>query len=921
MATAKPQSKSGGDFSTIVSKNTSESSEEEVEVTDDEASSTSTIDKVRSENKFMPEGLLSTDEEDVESTTLRLKKLKNSTESTSTRSPDSIELESLILDEEILKNALQKRTDGTSTEVLEKTDAPKNSSEIASNSQSEEVEEVEIKEEKTVVNELLSDNSTASSDVPVAKKIDSIKALKELEASSEIQSIHSSNSTEEEEEESPFSDLSDENDGVPKTYAITKQKVEEAKSHMDFVDSMIAAPILPLSQIKRPPLPAAKAQGAKTQSAYEPVMDAMAPPAYEPPFDNRPPPDLMTNPYDNSESSTTTTTTVATTTTSEWNPYAEETTTTEWNPYVEKSTTTEKTTQSTSTTTTTTTSRPTTTTTRKTTTPAPPPTLKPYEYSYEETEPPPPPTTTTRRTTTTVRTTTRPPPPPVTTPPYEYEEESYEEPTTTTTRRTTTTTRQTTTTQPYVPEENPYEPETTPPYVPPTTRRTTPQPYPEETPYEAPSPPGNTGYEMAQITNYNPSPPRNPYGGLSPPVDPTYFSYNSQNKGKKLFAVNQVPQGRGILGQLPIQQIPRNGFQFGQQQFRPAFPQQQFRPQPNPNNQNFNNFNRQFLQRPPTQNNDFNRAPALSPSQQTHRNPNLPILIKPTVSQQKVVPDFKPEQFPKNPLDNRRPTTTRKPAPSATRMKEWWEIAEEEEQAFWATSKATDLPPTLVTHSSNIRRADPRNRNRLELVQPATSRPIQARRTNLPTLVHGIPTSTPWWIDENAEYEDDEDFTTRRPWKPYAKYQKQQTTRRPYPTTSRRPMVQGIRTFLNGRYDGHWYSEIEPEVEPEPYTGPWIPGIRVNRKTGEIIDKLPNEEFAQKFSTSKTQPTTSKSTRVATKITEKPVTKQTKKVTKQVTKKTTPTTATTTTTAPYTNTVGKKSFPKAEDYIGKIWYR
>lgn len=862
------------------------------------------IDKVRSENKFMPDDLLSTDEEDIESTTLKLKKLKNSTESTSTRSPDSIELESLILDEEILKNVLQKRADDNSTEVLEKTDAPKNTSEMTSSSKSE--EEVEIKEETTVVNELLSDNSTASSDAPVAKKIDSRKALKNLEASSEIQNIHSSNSTEEEEEESPFSDLSDENDGVPRTYAITKQKVEEAKSHMDFVDSMIAAPILPLSQIKRPPLPAAKAQGAKTQSAYEPIMDAMAPPAYEPPFDNRPPPDLMTNPYDNSDSSTTTTTTIATTTTSEWNPYAEETTTTEWNPYVEKSTTTEETTPSTSTTTqqTTTTSRPTTTTTRRATTPTPPPTLKPYEYSYEETEPPPSPTTTTttRRTTTTVRTTTRPRPPPVTTPPYEYEEESYEEPTTTT-RRTTTTTRRTTTTQPYVPEESPYEPETTPPYVPPTTRRTTPQPYLEETPYEAPSPPGNTGYEMAQIMNYNPNPPRNTYGGLSPPVDPTYFSYNSQDKGKKLFAVNQVPQGRGILGQLPIQQIPRNGFQFGQQQFRPVFPQQQFRPQPNPNSQNFDNFNRQFLQRPPTQNSNFNRAPALPPSQQTNRNPNLPILIKPIVSQQKV-PDFKPEQFPKSPLDNR-PTATQKPTPSATRMKEWWEIAEEEERAFWATSKATDLPPTLVTHSSNIRRADPRNRNRLELVQPATSRPIQARRANLPTLVHGVPTSTPWWIDENAEYEDDEDFTTRRPWKPYAKYQKQQTTRRPYPTTSRRPMVQGIRTFLNGKYDGHWYSEIEPEVEIEPYTGPWIPGIRVNRNTGEIIDKLSNEEFVQKFSTSKP-------IRVVTKTTKKPVTKQTKKVTK----KTTPTT----TTAPYTNTVGKKSFPKAEDYIGKIWY-
>src|SRR5690606_16762369 len=119
----------------------------------------------------------------------KLKKLKNSTESTSTRSPDSIELESLILDEEILKNVLQKRADNNSTEVVEKTDAPKNASEITSSSKSE--EEVEIKEETTVVNELLSDNSTASSDAPVAKKLDSRKALKNLEASSEIQNIHS----------------------------------------------------------------------------------------------------------------------------------------------------------------------------------------------------------------------------------------------------------------------------------------------------------------------------------------------------------------------------------------------------------------------------------------------------------------------------------------------------------------------------------------------------------------------------------------------------------------------------------------------------------------------------------------------------------------------------------------------------------
>lgn len=57
-------------------------------------------------------------------------------------------------------------------------------------------------------------------------------------------------------------------------------------------------------------------------------------------------------------------------------------------------------------------------------------------------------------------------------------------------------------------------------------------------------------YKMNSIGDYNPQ-QNNNLAGLSPPVDPTYFTYNSQHlggAGKRQFAVNSVPFG----GQTPL---------------------------------------------------------------------------------------------------------------------------------------------------------------------------------------------------------------------------------------------------------------------------------------------------------------------------------------------------------------------------------
>ncbi|CAD6193632.1 unnamed protein product [Caenorhabditis auriculariae] len=66
---------------------------------------------------------------------------------------------------------------------------------------------------------------------------------------------------------------------------------------------------------------------------------------------------------------------------------------------------------------------------------------------------------------------------------------------------------------------------------------------------------GDDGYGMPPIDQYNPQTNTN-LAGLSPPVHPTYFTYNSQNQGlRKQFAVNQA----NFEDKSPVQ-LPRNNF-------------------------------------------------------------------------------------------------------------------------------------------------------------------------------------------------------------------------------------------------------------------------------------------------------------------------------------------------------------------------